>query len=175
MSRSSLIKLIHVARRNLQLDDDTYRSVLLRVTGKQSCRELKVGQLEEVLKALEDKGFKRKRPRSPVRRHRETDVTAKVRHIWHQMHVDGFVRDGSDNALDAFVAKLTVRLNHGEGIASLAWCRGDTLLTVLESLKQWHLREMTAALSPRDMAFLDHRGYDAINDLFNRKVRKARV
>lgn len=32
MSRASLIKLIHVARRNLQLDDDTYRSVLMRVT-----------------------------------------------------------------------------------------------------------------------------------------------
>ncbi|KFB90863.1 hypothetical protein GTGU_04795, partial [Trabulsiella guamensis ATCC 49490] len=113
--------------------------------------------------------------RSPARRHRETDVTAKVRHVWHQMHADGFVHDGSDSALDAFVAKITVRLNHGKGIASLAWCRGDTLMTVLESLKQWHLREMTAVLSPRDLAFLDHRGYNAINDLFTRKVRKVRV
>lgn len=77
MSRASLIKLIHVARRNLQLDDDTYRSVLYRVTGKQSCRDLKVGQLEDVLKVLEDKGFRRTRPRSPARRHRETDITAR--------------------------------------------------------------------------------------------------
>lgn len=175
MSRLSLIKLIHVARRNLQLDDDTYRSLLVNVTGKQSCRDLRVGQLETVLKVLEDKGFKRKRPRSPARRHRETDVTAKVRHVWQQMHKDGFIRDGGDAALDAFVAKMTVRTNNGQGIASLAWCRGDTLLTVLESLKQWHLREMTAALPPHDLAFMDHRGYDAINDLFTRKVRKARV
>ena len=104
MSRASLIKLIHVARRNLQLDDDTYRSVLMRVTGKQSCRDLRVGQLEDVLKVLEDKGFIRTRPRSPARRHRETDITAKVRSIWRQMHRDGFIRDGSDTSLDSFVA-----------------------------------------------------------------------
>ncbi|HCB1581568.1 TPA: regulatory protein GemA [Citrobacter braakii] len=175
MSRASLIKLIHVARRNLQLDDDTYRSVLMRVTGKQSCRDLRVGQLEDVLKVLEDKGFRRTRPRSPARRHRETDITAKVRSIWRQMHLDGFIRDGSDTSLDSFVAKMTVRTNKGKGIASLAWCRGDNLLMVLESLKQWHLREMTEALSPRDLAFQDNRGYDAINSLYSSKVRKVRT
>lgn len=175
MSRTSLIKLIHVARRKLQLDDDTYRSVLHRVTGKQSCRDLKVGQLEDVLKVLEDKGFRRTRPRSPARRHRETDITAKARSIWRQMHLDGFIRDGSDTALDTFVAKMTVRTNKGKGIASLAWCRGDNLLMVLESLKQWHLREMIEALSPRDLAFQDNRGYDAINSLYSSKVRKVRT
>lgn len=172
MSRVPLIKLIHVARRKLQLDDDTYRSVLMRITGKQSCRELKVGQLEEVLKALEDKGFKRTRPRSAVRRQRETDVSAKVRGIWQQMHKDGFTHDGSDIALDAFVAKMTIKTNDGQGIASLAWCRGDDLLMVLESLKQWHIREMKAVLASSGW-FPVKRGYDAINDVYTRKVRKG--
>ncbi|EGE4001738.1 regulatory protein GemA, partial [Shigella flexneri] len=40
MSCTSLIKLIHVARRDLQLDDDTYRTFLVQCTGKTSCREL---------------------------------------------------------------------------------------------------------------------------------------
>ncbi|EFY6253291.1 regulatory protein GemA, partial [Shigella sonnei] len=39
MNRTSLIKLIHVARRDLQLDDDTYRAFLVQHTGKTSCRE----------------------------------------------------------------------------------------------------------------------------------------
>lgn len=172
MSRVPLIKLIHVARRKLQLDDDTYRSVLMRITGKQSCRELRIGQLEDVLKALEDKGFKRTRPRSAVRRQRETDVSAKVRGIWQQMHKDGFTHDGSDIALDAFVAKMTIKTNEGQGIASLAWCRGDALLMVLESLKQWHIREMKAVLASRGW-FPVKRGYDAINDVYTRKVRKG--
>lgn len=172
MSRVPLIKLIHVARRKLQLDDDTYRSVLMRITGKQSCRELRVGQLEDVLKALEDKGFKRTRPRSAVRRQRETDVSAKVRGIWQQMHKDGFTHDGSDIALDAFVAKMTIKTNEGQGIATLAWCRGDDLLMVLESLKQWHIREMKAVLASSGWLPVK-RGYDAINDVYTRKVRKG--
>ncbi|EEM6850015.1 DUF1018 domain-containing protein, partial [Salmonella enterica subsp. enterica serovar Montevideo] len=49
MMRASLIKLIHVARRDLQLDDDTYRAFLVQYTGKTSCRELTVAQLERVL------------------------------------------------------------------------------------------------------------------------------
>ena len=172
MSRVSLIKLIHVARRTLKLDDDTYRSVLHRVAGKMSCRELKVDQLEKVLKSLEEKGFKRTRPRSPVRRQRENDVGAKVRYIWQQMHKDGFIHDGSDTALDAFVAKMTVKTNDGKGIASLSWCRGDNLLMVLESLKQWHLREMKAVLL-RGPGLPEKQGYDAVTDAFTRKVRKG--
>ncbi|TCC54504.1 regulatory protein GemA, partial [Citrobacter braakii] len=31
------------------------------------------------------------------------------------------------------------------------------------------------ALSPRDLAFQDNRGYDAINSLYSSKVRKVRT
>lgn len=172
MSRTSLIKLIHVARRNLQLDDDTYRAALREVTGKTSCRELSVGKLEEVLKSLEDKGFKRTRPRSAARRHRETDMGKKVRHIWHQMFKDGFISDGSDAALDAFVARMTIKTNDGQGIASLAWCKAEHLLQVLESLKQWHMREMKAVLV-RGPDLPARHGYDAINTAFHQAVREG--
>ena len=37
MSRTSLIKLIHVARRDLQLDDDTYRAFLTAPADVQEC------------------------------------------------------------------------------------------------------------------------------------------
>ncbi|HGC4094660.1 TPA: phage protein GemA/Gp16 family protein, partial [Escherichia coli] len=58
MNRTSLIKLIHVARRELQLDDDTYRAFLMQKTGNISCRELTVTQLEQVLDAMKERGFK---------------------------------------------------------------------------------------------------------------------
>ena len=32
--RQGLIRLIHMAKRDLQLDDDTYRAILQRVAGK---------------------------------------------------------------------------------------------------------------------------------------------
>jgi phage gp16-like protein len=40
MSRTFLIKIIHIAKRRLLLDDDTYHATLQRVTGRDICRTL---------------------------------------------------------------------------------------------------------------------------------------
>lgn len=54
-----MIKVIHIARRDLHLDDDTYRSLLGAVVpGKSSCREMTIIELQNVIQALEVKGFK---------------------------------------------------------------------------------------------------------------------
>ncbi|EJA1703873.1 regulatory protein GemA, partial [Escherichia coli] len=134
MNRTSLIKLIHVARRELQLDDDTYRAFLMQKTGKISCCELTVTQLEQVLDAMKERGFKKlnKHPRRRFKGH--VTPREKVYKVWQQMTEDGFITDGSDVALDRYVQRLTAKRNGGQGVSTLAWCHGDTLLTVLETL-----------------------------------------
>ncbi|WP_243466154.1 phage protein GemA/Gp16 family protein [Sodalis glossinidius] len=58
MDRSTLIKLIHLARRQLQLDDETYRAALGKVCStKTSCRDMTVPELARVLEAFKKKGF----------------------------------------------------------------------------------------------------------------------
>lgn len=47
--RGKLISAIHVAKRELALDDETYTSVLLAVTGKTSCRDMSPDELSRVL------------------------------------------------------------------------------------------------------------------------------
>ncbi|STM24228.1 Mu prophage; modulation of host gene protein [Escherichia coli] len=91
MNRTSLIKLIHVARRELQLDDDTYRAFLMQKTGKISCRELTVTQLEQVLDAMKERGFKKlnKHPRRRFKGH--VTPREKVYKVWQQMAEDGFI------------------------------------------------------------------------------------
>ncbi len=125
MSRTSLIKLIHVARRDLQLDDDTYRTFLVQCTGKTSCRELSVAQLERVLDAMKERGFKKqkKHPRRRFKGH--VTPREKIYKIWQQMFLDGFVSDISDAALDKYVERLTARRNGGQGVSTLAWCHGN--------------------------------------------------
>ncbi|EKM6232585.1 regulatory protein GemA [Salmonella enterica] len=168
MSRTSLIKLIHVARRDLQLDDDTYRAFLMQKTGKISCRELNVAQLELVLNAMKERGFKKqnKHPRRRFKGH--VTPREKVYKIWRQMAEDGFIADDSDTALDKYVERLTARRNGGQGVSTLAWCHGDPLLTVLETLKQWHIRCIREAFSrhglplPVSPSGRELRGYDAM-------------
>lgn len=148
MNRTSMIKVIHIARRDLHLDDDTYRSLLGAVVpGKSSCRDMTVIELQNVIQALEAKGFKSKPQRRSQRRmSAPSDVSLKIRAIWKTMFNQGFVRDGSDIGLDRFVRRHTRIRNGGEGISSLEWLRADAEDNLLESLKQWHIREMKKAM-----------------------------
>jgi len=56
--RQRLIRLIHVGRNELQLDDDTYRGILQRIGKKASSADLTVPELEKVLEHLKRSGFK---------------------------------------------------------------------------------------------------------------------
>ena len=143
MTRSNAIQLIHIAKGQLALDDDTYRSLLGAVVpGKSSCREMTIIELQSVIQALEAKGFKSKPQRRSQRRmSAPSDVSLKIRAIWKTMFNEGFIRDGSDIALDRFVQRQTRIRNGGAGVSSLEWLR-DAEANFLESLKQWHIRAM---------------------------------
>ena len=144
MTRSNAIQIIHIAKGQLALDDDTNRSLLGAVVpGKSSCREMTIIELQHVIKALEAKGFKSKPLRLSKRRmSAPSDVSLKIRAIWKTMFKEGFIRDGSDIALDRFVQRQTRIRNGGAGVSSLEWLRGDAEANFLESLKQWHIRAM---------------------------------
>ncbi|EFF9761400.1 DUF1018 domain-containing protein, partial [Escherichia coli] len=97
MNRASLITLIHVAKRDLQLDHETYTSVLLAATGKPSCRDMSPDELSRVLDVFKKRGFKVRQ--KPVNRAlKPGTVTAKIRAIWKVMHRQGFISDGGETA-----------------------------------------------------------------------------
>ncbi|HBQ4197611.1 TPA: DUF1018 domain-containing protein, partial [Escherichia coli] len=56
--RGKLISTIHVAKRELALDDETYTSALLAATGKTSCRDMSADELSRVLDVFKKRGFK---------------------------------------------------------------------------------------------------------------------
>lgn len=56
--RKGLIAKIKVAQKQLALDDDNYRAILLRVTGQSSCADCDLLQLQRVEAEMERLGFK---------------------------------------------------------------------------------------------------------------------
>lgn len=58
MSRQNTIRMIHVAARDLGLDEDTRRDLQLVATGKASLTEMSDAEIEAVAAALKAKGFK---------------------------------------------------------------------------------------------------------------------
>lgn len=140
--RQKRIAQIHIARKALAMDDACYRSVLERVTGKPSCSDMSVMELQRVVEEMQRLGWKASRRRlSPKSRdkkeHTETD---KLRALWINIHLAGGVQDGSEAALCAWVKRQTAKLNHGIGYDAVEWVPFALLPVLIEQLKKWLAR-----------------------------------
>ncbi|ARA75085.1 GemA protein [Pectobacterium brasiliense] len=135
MTKNQLIKLIHIAKRNLQLDDDTYRQLLITVTGKSSTRDMTVPQLDNVLNAMKKRGFKIKAAKkaSSTRPLDDSPQSRKIRSLWLAMADAGIIRDRSEAALARWVKRET-------GVDSLQWLNSEQASVIIEKLKQWQRR-----------------------------------
>lgn len=139
--RKQLIKLIHVARRELQMEDDTYRLMLAGMTeldGATSTADLSVPKLMMVLDVLKQKGFKVRPNKAGTRPKADDRQSKKIRSLWLGLHDIGAVRDPSEEALAKFVQGRT-------GVAALQWLSVAQARQVIEHLKQWQHR-----MSPKE-------------------------
>lgn len=145
MRKNTLAK-IHIAKKQLGLDDETYRSLIAVATdGKTSCKDCNMGELNSVLVTLAKKGFKaRLNPNKKRLSPKSTDLPVneinKIRALWIQMFNDGFLRDGSEPALSSYVKRMTK-------VESVQWLKYSDAHKVLESIKKWHKREMCKAMN----------------------------
>ena len=149
--RNKLIKLVHVARRELGLDEPAYRAILLTQGGKESLAALSTGQMSRVLEYLKAQGFRVRK--SPTDRKQATGKNArKVRALWLMLHELGAVRDPTEAALTAYVKRMT-------GVDDVQWLRGDRVVKygdvnawkerpvlVVEALKKWAQRYLPQAV-----------------------------
>ncbi|WP_051298669.1 gp16 family protein [Marinobacterium litorale] len=148
-NRKAALAQIHIAKKQLGLDDDIYREMLENITGKRSCSGMAIGELYQVIKHLENVGFKRNRGGQPKSRRQQYyspkskgQIIDVMRAIWIEMHQAGIVRDGSELALTHWAKRASSKRNGGVGVDSLDWLERDTKLAsqVLEDLKQWNKR-----------------------------------
>ncbi len=181
-NRSQLIKLIHVGKRELALDDDTYRLMLSSETGKTSCKQLNIKQLEQVLGAMKSRGFKHqtnarktpfKRRLSAKSGNVKTQID-KINAIWITMFRHGFIRDGSATALDAYVRRMTNRAQ-GEGVDHVAWCTPSQAHAVLESLKRWHRRVMVDAIDTGKVVIAPKISYEMVLDIYTSMLERKLI
>ena len=125
---AGLIGIIHVAKSQLGMDDDTYRALLLDLTGKDSCSKLTRGEQWQVIEELKRKGFQKKPTHKG--KHLISDPQAKkIRALWLTMADCGIVHDRSEKALAKCMRRFTGRTLED---ASVKQCQA-----MIEILKQW--------------------------------------
>ena len=142
--KARLIKLLHVAKNQLMLDDAAYRRLLANVSGgKTSSTKLSLEELELALRGMRAMGFvviNRSQTESgrrdlPVREAADgVDAQIKkIRALWLELHRLGAVRNPSELSLARFVSRMTGVDYHG-------WLGVDTASRVIEHLKKWKRR-----------------------------------
>ncbi len=129
-SKPRLIQLIHVAKGQLGMDDDTYRNMLKQLTQKDSTKQLTVPQLNRVIAHLQGLGFKIQSKANPKQVAAKDPQSQKIRALWRELHEIGQVNDPSEAALSKYVKRIT-------SIESLAWLNTEQASQVIETLKKW--------------------------------------
>ncbi len=130
--RRPILAKVHCAKRDLRLDDDTYRDLLERVTGKRSAAECSTAELGRVLDELRSKGWTATRgpTRAGTRKLATSGQASKIRALWLSLYQLGEVKDPSEAALSAFVRRMT-------GVEALQWLTPDKADTAIDALRGW--------------------------------------
>ena len=121
MQKKRLIQLIHIARNELGMDEDTYRQMLQGLTGKASTKGMDTTQLNCVLESMKKKGFRVKPARKassglPLDNHPQS---RKIRALW---------------------LEIARWIKRETGISALRWLSTEQASSVIEKLKKWQRR-----------------------------------
>lgn len=141
MSRA-LQRKIFAGCRELGLDDDTRRDLQLAATGKASLSEMTEAELNQVIKALETRGFKRAVKPGAKRRPMAKRADVRFAHVlWRLLHENGAAHVAGPAGLNAFIRS---RFAGKWGAAPLDidmmtdWAQ---IADVIDALKAWCKRE----------------------------------
>lgn len=137
MTASAALKKVQIARKELRLDDETYRSVLERLTGHRSAADCNDDQLKVVLEEFKAKGWtprvvaggqKARKPASRKARPADHPSAKKARALWLSLWNLGEVRDPSEAALEA-MARRQLK------VEQLQWADQAMVYKLIEALK----------------------------------------
>ena len=122
--RRVMIAKLHLAKKDLRLEDEDYRLVLQRVTGKSSAADLSAAQLDAALKEMKRLGWQAK----PASGRASNPAANKARAMLISLGLMGVIRNTSEAALNAFARRQT-------GIEHLSWVNQDHVYKLIEALK----------------------------------------
>ena len=141
MTRRAAVVKVQIARKELGLDEETYRAILERITGQTSSAACSDAQLGRVLDEFKAKGWTPKvvaggRQGRPARKTppAASPVAKKARALWISLHQLGAVRDPSEAALEAFAHRQL-------GVDRLHWADQSQGYRLIEALKAMAERE----------------------------------
>lgn len=134
-ARRSMIGKVKIAQKQLGMVDDDYRQLLLRVTGRTSAADCTLPELERMIEALKDKGFKPLPVRKDGAKAKAADhpVAKKARALWISLHQLGAIDNPAEKALEHFAQRQL-----GERLQWANQAHGYRLIEALKAMAERH-------------------------------------
>lgn len=127
--RRGLLAMVHIAKKDLGLNEGEYEMILRRGFKVTSAGDLNIPQLERLVKYFKHLGW---RPLRSRRKKRPADADARLAALRERCVEVAKTIDNGEKRLSGLAAKIC-------GFASLTWCRDaaklERLLAVLGSIK----------------------------------------
>jgi phage gp16-like protein len=155
--RQKRIRLLHVARRELGMDEETWHAACRQVTKKASSKDMTLLELDKMVLHLKNKGFKVRHKTGKSRTHPEgksrplsgaaerhgiarvASEHAKIRALWLFLHELGEVKNPAEEALYAYVKRIA-------HVDSLHFVDSVRAARLIETLKKWAMRVLPQKL-----------------------------
>jgi phage gp16-like protein len=134
--RKAELAKIHLAKKRLGLDDETYRAIVARVCGgKTSAGDLDESERGKLLDEFKRFGFiEAGSYTTSIADFDDREPQARlIRCLWADLKAFGALRDPSEEALADFIRRATK-------VDSIRWLTAQQANVVIESLKQWKRR-----------------------------------
>ncbi len=125
MGRDAQLAQIHIAKKQLGLDDDTYRDVLERVTGARSAKGLSGKSKDALIGEFKRMGWKGGSDRKKSGKRYVRLIFA----LWGELKREGIWENKDVSSLRAFVQKMT-------GVSDPEWLNFEQANVVIEALKK---------------------------------------
>lgn len=133
--RRALLAKLHIAKKDLALEEESYRALLRRITGKDSGAACLEAELEAVLAEFKRLGFADKK--AGARSHKA--YVRMIYGVWADLRP--YLRDPSKAALRSFVARQTRSEERPNGVSDPEFLTPVDGNRVLEGLKAMLARE----------------------------------
>lgn len=145
--RRSLLARIHIAKKELGLDDDIYRDCVELISGQRSASKLTIAQLTALVKHFQSKGWSAKsstaknsknKTGSRYRTTSKRPMVRKVYVLWKILYQAGKV---TAKRPDGYVRRMTKTTERPDGVGNVEWLTDEDAYAVIEGLKKWIRRE----------------------------------
>jgi phage gp16-like protein len=126
---------VHVAKKRFRLDDETYRAMLKRVTGKSSSADLDAAELGRVLDEFKRLGFTEGNSfTKSIDDFDDPEPHARlIRALWADCVAAGVIHDASERALRKFIRRVA-------RVDTIQWLDSRQANKVIEALKSMRAR-----------------------------------